>query len=104
MSMWHERQTMIDRIIDVYFGSVTDARAAYMNDAQYHAQIGYLRQMLEVFDLAMKQEKISAETRISVLERIIMAAPDPVEAKKRIQLANQLIARVPPWWGIGKEK
>lgn len=83
------RDQMIGKIVVAYMGSITDARFAYQNDAQYHAQFEFLRRMLEIFDLAMDQENIPAGIRYRVLERTMMAAPDPAEARQRMKILSQ---------------
>lgn len=82
------RDQIIARIIVAYLSNITDARLAYANDAQYHAQFEFLKRMLEIFDLAMDQENIPAGIRYRVLERTMMAAPDPAEARQRMKVIS----------------
>lgn len=82
------RDQVIARIVVSYLGSVTDARFAYDNDAQYHAQFEFLKRMLEIFDLAMSQEGLGPVVRTIILEKVMMAAPDPAEARQRMKILS----------------
>ena len=86
----HARDEMIDRIIDKYLGSITLARQAYMTDSQYHAEVAHLRNVMEVFDLAMEQEGLISRTRMAVLQRFFMGATEATEARKRIERMKRL--------------
>lgn len=90
-----EKYRLINQIVDKYLGSVSSAREAYLNDAYYHAQIQLMGQLLEVFDLAMEQEGFSHNPRLKVLERVMMAAPDPAEAMKRMEMLKKMT--LSPW-------
>jgi hypothetical protein len=86
----HARDELINRIINKYLGSITLARQAYMSDGQYYAEVAKLRHIMEIFFLAMEQDQIGLAQRISVLERVLMGAPDASEAMKRLEHMKRL--------------
>lgn len=92
------RQQMIGRIVNAYMGSVTGAREAHMNDAIYHERVEFMTRLLEIFDLAMDQENIPQAMRLRVLERVMLAAPDPGETKRLLEQAKKLISPLPNHW------
>lgn len=97
------REEMISRIVNAYLGGVTGAREAYESDAAYHERLYFMIRLLEIFDLAMEQEQMLPGARFAVLERVMMAAPDPEETRQRLQVAQKLLARWPSNWKLSKE-
>jgi len=90
------RDQIINEIVGRYLGEVREARNAYLNDAQYHAQIDFMTRLMEIFDLAMDQEGLSLAQRYGVLQRVMLSAPDPDEAKKRIEMMKEMTIN-PDW-------
>jgi len=91
-----QRDEMIIEIVSRYLGEVTASRDAYLNDGQYHAQIDFMTRLMEIFDLAMRQQGLSAAMRFGVLERVMLSAPDPAEANRRIKMMKEMIIN-PDW-------
>lgn len=92
------RDELINQAVSRYLGNVQDANDAYMNDAQYHAQIDFMTRLMEIFDLAMEQEGLRRNVRYEILQRVMLAAPDPAEAKKRVEIMKNMKLN-PDWPG-----
>lgn len=97
MNEW-DRTEMIGRVVNAYLGSVTGAREAYRNDAFYHERFEFMIRLLEIFDMAMEQEHLPTRTRYAVLERVMMAAPDPGESKRMLEQVKSLQIKMESQW------
>lgn len=63
----------------------TGGEAAYMHDAQYHAQIHQLGTMLTMVDRAMRLEGVDRLVRDRVVKTVIYGVPNPIDAEARIE-------------------
>lgn len=92
------REEMISRIVNAYLGGITGAREAYKSDAAYHERLYFMIRLLEIFDLAMEQEQMLPGARFAVLERVMMAAPDPAESKRMLEHLKTLTIKMESQW------
>jgi hypothetical protein len=59
-------------------------RNAFLNDAQYHAEVHQLTRIFTMVDEAMENEDIPQRTRDRVIRACIFGTPDNVDAEARI--------------------
>lgn len=75
----------VDRLMDRWLNRIPDARRAYSNDPQYHAQIAWMRRAFAAFDLAMEDEGIPEQVRERILRTLLHGGPSEAEALQRME-------------------
>lgn len=74
----------IDALINKWVLDLPGAVDAYHQDAQYHYQVEWQRNLLITLDRILASENIPKPIRIRIFERLLVAAPDAAAAAKRI--------------------
>lgn len=79
--------TEVDELIDHYMRQLgVEVRTAYLNDAMYHAQIRWMRNLLRSMEIAMEGEQVAYPTRLRILRgTLYQGAPDADAALERMR-------------------
>ncbi|GAA4439502.1 hypothetical protein [Phytohabitans houttuyneae] len=77
-----------------YVDRMPGARAAYVHDATYAAQMKFIRRMLYTVDLALETEGVAEDVRQRVTRMVLFGSPDPDAADDRAREHERLMTAV----------
>lgn len=84
----------VDDLINRWLGAISNARTAYQQDPQFHADMRRMRRLLETMELAMTDENIADDVRRRILRAVVFGGPDETAAIQRINEREELIKAV----------
>lgn len=87
--MTEERESDVREIVAQHIAR-QGWRSAFLNDAQYHAEVHQLTRIFTMIDMAMENEDIPPKTRDRVIRACIFGTPDNVDAEARIDQSARL--------------
>jgi len=78
-----------------YVDGMPGVRAAYLTDAEYSAQMKFIRRMVETMDLALDTEEVPVDVRRRVVRMVLFGSPDPDAAEqlqREMKRVQQMLA------------